>query len=841
MGELLRRIRYLLNRRRYDAELESDMEFHREMAVRAGQDNFGNALRMREQSREAWGWMWLDRLWQDIRYGTRILARSPGFTLVAVLVLAIGIGVNVSAFSLFNMIALKPMPVRDPDTLVRLERRSPHAYTSEMPYPSLLFYQDHAKTLSAVMGVLGVPPMQIDDDLQPTSVSFVTPNYFTELGTTAAMGRLMNMEREGKPGAPPVAVLSYGLWQRRFEGDASIIGRTIRLDKKPATVIGVTAYQFASLGGQHPDIWLPMAQQPNFVEGSHVLTSMDSSARMWGRLAPGVTAKMAEQELAALTNELRRQYPKDIWDNEYIQSSPGGHAQVMQPEMYGVAAMIGVLTLLILIVSCANLGALLLARAVTREREIGIRMAIGANRGRVFRQLCTESLMLAVLGSAAGMTLGYLVVRETLRRMGDAPKWFTATPDWRILLFTTGMTGFAAVFFGLAPALQIARQKQRKTIARQILVGAQVAASCVLLIVAGLLVRASLHALYTDPGFGYEQLLTIDAGLGRHGYSAPEAKAYLEQMQSRLRSVPGVRSVSLVKLPPLGHAVSREDREIDGRKVLMYPNWVAPDFFKTMSIPMVLGRSFYPGEKHAVIVSESLARRQWPGQNPVGKPVGQLVAGDEQKDIVVGVAGDARINALSDDDAVEQYWPMQQDDMPDMSIIVRTAGASDSLPPVAKAISESLDAKLFPEIRQVKMLYHENIKAVEQVALVVSLVGLTAVLMAGIGIIGLVAFTVSQRTKEIAIRLALGARPAAVLATVLRQFSWPVALGLVAGTGFAAAGSKVLRKALFGVSNLDPAGYAGALCVLSLIVIVAALLPARRALRLDLAKILHYE
>ena len=299
--------------------------------------------------------------------------------------------------------------------------------------------------------------------------------------------------------------------------------------------------------------------------------------------------------------------------------------------------------------------------------------------------------------------------------------------------------------------------------------------------------------------------------------------------------------MSLVKLPPLGHAVSREDREIDGRKVQMYPNWVAPDFFTTMNIPMVLGRSFYPGEKNAVIVSQSLARRQWPGQNPVGKPVGQLVAGDEQKDIVVGVAGDARINALSDDDAVEQYWPMQQDDMPDMTIIVRTAGASDSLPPVAKTISESLDAKLFPEIRQVKMLYHENIKAVEQVALVVSLVGLTAVSMAGIGIIGLVAFTVSQRTKEIAIRLALGARPAAVLATVLRQFSWPVALGLLAGTGFAAAGSKVLRKALFGVSNLDPAGYAGALCVLALIVIVAALLPARRALRLDLAKILHYE
>jgi hypothetical protein len=319
MGELFRRLKYLINRRRMDAELESDMEFHREMAARAGRSNFGNTLRMREQSREAWGWTWLDRLIQDIRYGMRILARSPGFTLMAVLVLAIGIGVNVAAFSLFDMVALEPLPVRDPGSLVRLERRSPTAYTDGMPYTSLIFYGKNARTLSATMGVLGVPPMQVDDDIQPATASFFTPNYFTELGTPAGLGRLFDPIRDAAPNAAPAVVLSYGFWQRRFGGDPSVVGRTIHLNKKPATVIGVLPHAFASLGGQRPDIWLPIAKQPYFVEGSHTLTDPgDSAVRMWGRLAPGVSAKIAEQELRALTDELRRQHPKDVWDNEYI-------------------------------------------------------------------------------------------------------------------------------------------------------------------------------------------------------------------------------------------------------------------------------------------------------------------------------------------------------------------------------------------------------------------------------------------------------------------------------------------------------------------------------------------
>jgi len=835
--ELWRRILYLLNRRRRDAELEADMEFHREMAARSGRNNFGNMLRMREQSHEAWGWTWLDRLAQDLRYGARILARSPGFTAMAVLVLAIGIGVNVSAFSLFDMVALKPLPVRDPASLVRLERRSPHAYTSEMAYPSFEFYRDHARTLSAAIAVLGIPPVQIDNDLQSTSASFVTANYFTELGTPAAYGRMFDPAADGFPTSQPTVILSYGLWQRRFGGDPSVIGRIIHIFRKPVTIIGITPYDFASLGGQGPDLWLPIAQQAYFIQGSKILSDWgNSSIRMWGRLAPGISAKPAEQELRALTDEIRKQHPEAVWDNEFIQSSPGGHMQVMQPEMYRVATMVGVLTLLILAVACANVGALMLARGLTREHEIAIRIAIGANRKRIFRQLCTESIMLAALGATTGMALSYVVLRCALAE-SDSPRWLSASFDWRVLLFSGGVMLLSALFFGLAPAMQTARQRQRKTLVRQILLAAQVAASCVLLIVSGLLVRAMQHVLFSDPGFGYQSTITIDSQLSQHGYSDTAAKSYLDQMQTRLRALPGVQSVSLVKLPPMGHVVSREDREFNGHKFMLYPNWVDPGYFATMQIPLLLGRPFYSGEKNAVVISQSFARWVWGNQNPIG----QRIPGDDSKDIVVGVVGDAHVNALNDDDAVEGYWAAQPTDMSGMVIIARSDGPSSTIETAARSISESLDPKIFPEMRPLKQLYHDKALAIERVAAVVSLIGMIAVALAAIGIIGLVAFTITQRTREIAIRLALGATKLRLCSALLRQFTWPVLTGFCAGTLLAVFASRFLRIALFGVSNLDPISYMSGIAVLLGVVVLSGILPTRKAMHLNVARALRYE
>jgi predicted permease len=835
MSEIFRRLSYLLNWRQKESELADEMEFHREMSARAGHKNFGNTLRLREESAEAWGWIWLDRLAQDLRFAARLWLRSPGFTITAVLVLAIGIGVNISAFTFFDAVALKPLPVADAERVVRLERRSPANSTSEMAYPSFLFYREHAKTLTASIAVLGIPPVQIDDDLQPTSASFATANYFSELGTPALYGRMFDPVTDDRSAAPPVVLLSYGLWQQRFGGDPGVIGRVIRLDKKPFTVIGITPATFASLGGQTPALWMPIAQQPYLVEHSKILEDWNSSSiRMWGKLAPGADIKVATQELRALTTELRHEHPDAVWEDEYLLVSPGGHLQVLSPEMYQVAAMVGALTLLILIVTCTNLGGLMLARAVSREREMGIRTAIGAGRARIFRQLCTESLLLAAVGSLAALALGTISMRIVFDS-AEAPKWVSATPDWRVLLFTVGITVLTTVLFGFAPALQIARERQRKTAFRQVLVAIQVAGCAVLLIVASLLTRAAQHAIYTDPGFGYQQLITVDPQLARHNYTPESARSYLDQMENRLRVLPGVRSVSLVRLPPLGHTVSREDREIRGRSVKVFPNWVAPDFFSTMQIPLRLGRTFEAGEKNAVIVSESFARQQWPGENPLGQQIGDGTV----KDIVVGVAGDAHINALNDDDALEQYWPAQPSDMPSMSLVVRATGDAAVVSQAAKAISDTLDPAAFPEIRTVKMLYNKEVSNIEITASAVSTIGLVAVAISCVGIIGLVAFSVRQRTKEIAIRMALGASRRAVLLEVLRQFRWPVAIGLVSGTAIAAMGSRMLRAALYGISNLDLASYVLGFGILAALVALSIVLPATRALRLNLSAVLH--
>jgi predicted permease len=835
-----------VKRARLEAAMEAEVRFHiesyskdlvrsgvpEEEAMRRARIEFGGIESHKDAIRTALGLRWWDELWIDLRYAARKMHKSPGFALTAVLVLTIGIGVNVTAFSFFNITMLKLMPVRDPGSLVRVQRRSPEIITPVMPYPTVVFYREHARKLSAVMAMMGAR-MEFESDVQPVGADFVTANYFMELGSSAAYGRLFDPARDDASDAVPVVVLSFGFWQRRFGADPSIVGRVIRLNKETATVIGVTSNTFSSLGGQYPDIWLPMAQQPYFVEGSKVLSDTSGgNVEMWGRLSPGITARVAEEELLALTNDLRKLHPKDIWDHEFIKIDPAGHIQVIKPEMYQVMAMVSTLTLLILAVACANLGGLLLARGAQREHEIGIRFAIGASKSRIFRQLFTESLLLALLGAVAGLIAGYVVLRVTLIKF-EAPAWTSAAPDWRVFLFTVGVALATAIFFGLAPAWQIVWQRQRKTTARQILTGAQVAASCVLLIVAGLLVRAIHHAMFADPGFGYEQIVSIDPEIRSHGYTPAAAQSFLNELENRLRRLQGVTSVSLVKVSLLGHSISRMGTDIGGRPVDVYPNWVTPEFFRTMDIPLLRGRNLLRGEKNAVIVSESLARQQWPGEDPIGKQFWQ-------KDTVVGVAGNAHVNAMNDGDTVEVYWAAQTDD-PEMTLLVKTAGAPEGLPPMVRSIAESIDPKLFPEISLLKDAFNQNMLNFELAAAAVSVLGIAAALLAAIGLLGLVAYTVSERTKETAIRIALGAKPAHVLSAILRQFVWPIALGLLAGMGGTAALSQVLRKVLFGISNLDPLSYAASMGVLLVIAMAAALLPARQALRVDLLRALRYE
>jgi predicted permease len=394
----------------------------------------------------------------------------------------------------------------------------------------------------------------------------------------------------------------------------------------------------------------------------------------------------------------------------------------------------------------------------------------------------------------------------------------------------------AALLFGVLPTLQMVRRKKNRSLWHQFVVCAQVGASCVLLILAGLLVRATLHTLYSDPGFGYEQVLSIDPGMSEHGFASAQARAYLDQLQNRLRAVPGVTFVSIARVPPLVNTmVMMSSVDVDGRRVMFYPNWVGPEFFQAMRIPLLHGRYFHNGEKNAVILSESLARKRWPSEDPIGK------LWEKSNSVVVGVVGNTRAMELNNTDATEIYYPPTDNDFPAMSVLVRAAGDPNTLTPAIKAIAGSIDTGLYPTITPLTAGFRKNVSQVEQIATIVSLLGSIAIFLAVVGLLGLVSYAVSQRTKEIAIRLALGANRIEILTAVLRRFAWPVLIGLVAGVAITAGLSQILRRALYGISGLDPISYMGAMAILIAILAAAALLPIRRAFQLDIARTLHSE
>jgi predicted permease len=773
---------------------------------------------------------------QDLRFGARVLVRSPSFSFTAILVLALGIGVSTVAFSLYNLICMQSLPVHDPATLVSIQRRSPQNIEPGVPQVSIAYYRDYAKSLSAVMEIMSAPAMTLNRDAQRVNPSFISSNYFSELGAAAAVGRLFDPAREKAGESTPVAVLSFRLWQRRFNSDPSIVGKTIYVAGKPATVIGVAAQKFANLGMENPELWLRLEQHSYFVEGSKPLhdPKFDGMITMWGRLAPGVSMKTAEQELLTLTNQLRKQYPTVIWDQERILVTPGAHLLSLEDGAPLLAAA-ALLVLLILTIACANLGGLLMARGVSRRREIQLRIDLGARMSRVFRQLITESLLLGMLGSLAALPLSYCVLHIAFD-YADAPAWMSAMPDWRVLVFTTAMGFVAALAFGSLPALQMVRRSKGKAIGQQFVVCAQVAASCVLLILAGLLARAALHTLYADPGFGYEQVLAIDPGLNDHGYTPATARTYFDELESRLRAVPGVTFVSAAFSPPLvNKEVMITSIEVDGHRVMIYPNWVDPEFFQTMGIPLLRGRYLHAGENHAVVLSESLARKRWPNEDPIGKPW------KDGKDIVVGVVGNTRAMEFNNTDATEIYSSPSDSRLPGMSVLIKTAGVPEGLIPAIKSIADSIDPKLMPTITPLKAGFRKNLVQVEEIAAIIGLLGSVATFLALVGLLGLVSYAVSQRTKEIAIRLAIGANHSEILFAVLRRFAWPVLAGLIMGVAMTAGLSQIIRRGLFGISGLDPIGYLGAVSLLIAILGLGAWVPIRRVLRLDVSRTLRVE
>lgn len=852
MNEFFRRLHYLLNRKRFDRELANDMDFHREMANLHGARNFGSTLRLRDESRDAWGWTWIDRLGQDLRYAIRLMQRSPGFAFAAVLMLAVGIGINVAAFGFFNLVLFRPLPVTDPDTLLRFHRLAPNQYSSDLPYRAMEFYRDHTRTLSEVLA-LRHGNLFIEDSQNTIRGFFVTPNFHNELGAQIELGRLLDPTIDGKSDSEPVAVLGYNFWQQQFGSDQTVVGRMIRLNGKEARIVGVISTSFSGLTFSAPDVWLPIQLQPYFVEGSDLLSSLspeDHGIDMWGRLRPGISPQAAETELRLLAEQLRKVHREMTWEGESVMAVPGGYAQnaggrvrsnspspSLQRKMFPIFALAGAFSLLLLAVACANLGSLLLARGVARQREIMIRKSLGAGSRRLLRQLLTESLVLAALGSAAGLYLGTILL-ETILLWSGGPQWVELTPDWRIVGYTIAIGCVAVIVFGFSPALHAIRQRHRSTLTRKLLVSVQVSASCVLLIVAALFVRALGNALHDSPGFEYKQAISIDPRLQMHGYSPGAASAYMDTLQQRLLALPGVDSVSVALNPPFGGRTTTVSGGSGENTFPVYANRTTPEFFRTMNIPIVLGRNLRPDENSAVLVSESVARRLWPG----GDPLSQHFEVNGEKLDVVGVVGDARMVDLSNAQSSEMlYQAIGVADLVAATVLIRTTGSVEDLAREAIAIARSIDPRLMPSMKTLKEAYARRLDSTERIAIAITILGFVALFLACFGILGVVSFEVSQRTRELGIRMALGAKPGQILNAVLRQFTVPVLLGVGLGIAGAAGISQFLVGQLHGISHLDPPAYVAAAILLAVASLLAALPAASRALRLDPVKALRAE
>ena len=817
-GEIWRRIHFLLNRSRLERELDAEMAAHRAMK-QDGEPRFGSSRKLREDARDVWGWGWWDHLVQDVTFGSRMLRKSPAFTLTAIAILAIGVGLNIAAFQILNSIALTPLPVSDPNSLVRFNRRGPHGTSTSFAYPALDFYATHNTVLASSMGLMRTLVALESDKSRAVPVQFVTANYLSELGAVPALGRLLDGARDDAPDAEPVVVLTSSLWQSRFGADPNIAGRTIRINGRPFTVAGVAPASFVGLTGRAAQAWIPITKQPYAFPGSDLLTNYtDNPVAFFARMKPGLSLTAVEDGLRPATAALRQRGPDAAWENEWLAPHPAGRFTTVDADGIAIA---GAFTLIVLIAACANLATLILARGFSREREIAVRLSVGATRRRLLRQLLTESVMLAGLGTAAALGVSFVAVRLVLVG-SDAPSFMQPKLDVPVTLFAFAMAALASILFGLMPALQAVKPRSTRARTRGVLVASQVAAGCTLLVVSALLTRALDRVTHAPLGFEYEHHVTLDPDLNASGFKAAAARAYWAALRDRLAGVPGVREMSLETIPPLGNRVTTARI---GQGETAFVHHVDPTYFGLMGIPLRRGRNFQANETGAAIVSESFAHAMWPGEDPLGKTWNEAT--------VVGVVGNAATVSLANPDVSEFYHPIDDPHVQRAVMIVRVDGDPSSMTGVLAGAARSIDPRVSISAGVLRDAFDVKLRMPQRMKVIVWALGALALALAAVGLGGLVVFTVSQRAREIGIRMALGARPRDVIDGVLRQFRTPILWGLAGGFLIAAALSRVLQKELFGLSPLDPVSYVSAAALFTIVAALATAGPLRRALRID--------
>jgi len=798
---------------------------------------------------------------QDIRFAVRLLRRNPAFAVIAIATLALGIGINTAAFTVFNAFVLRPLPIRDPEALVKLSALDRSRRINSF---SIAEYRDLRDRNDVFSGLIALGPLPVslgdavagraatDYSIIPPGYQFafgltVSGNYFTVLSGQPALGRLLTLEDDVTPGAHAVVVLSESFWRRQFGGDSTLVGRTIRFNGRPYEVVGIASKEFVGTQPNVPDFWVPLAMRGQLAGDSTDKLYSDRAHRsvsLYGRLKPGVSPAQAAGAMNVLASSLAE------GENPTARISIADASTfVSVKEFIPLIVPMSLAVGLVLVIACTNVANLLLARAAARQREIEIRLAVGSSYIRLLRQLITESAVLGVLGGAAGLVasqwaiaFGYPAVLSRVPLPSGYKDAFTIhlSPDWRIFAFVLAVSIAAGVLFGLAPAINSAKASVTavRSRFRDSLVVAQVAICLALLVASGLLLRSLWFVEATDPGFQTAHLYAASSGLTGESNPSLERTA-AEQFALRLAELPDIQSVSACDKQPLSGMSPQT--AVDGTALRVAYNRVGPQYFRTVGIPMIRGRDFTEAETKTnapvAIVSEGTASRMWPGEESLGKTI--QLADDGVARQVVGVVSNARVGILWRPEDAYVYLPIGS----------TSAYTIFRAPSWSRSVAE---LKLRNEATRVHPALKAPVRAIEDsleyayapfrfLAATAGFIATLTLVLASVGLYGVVSLVVSQRTREMGIRMALGAKSRDVMRTVFRSSLRLVAIGVAIGLGGGLAFAKLLAVALIGIKPLDFVAFASTSALMASVAALAIWVPARRAARVDPMVTLRHE
>lgn len=890
LNQIRLKIKALLQRKKLDRDLEDELAFHLTKSAEKNRDlgadgdearhaarrQFGNLSGVKEQSREMWTFVSLESVWQDIQFSARMLRKSPGFTIIAVLTLTLGIGVNAAIFSMVDWLIFRSLPISQPQQMTFLAyAHSPSEFYTNFSYSEFAeirkqtgdIFADAAATIENG----GDDGLTVDGKTQPTVCAFVTGNFFPLLGIKPHLGRFILPVEGSTPGADPVVVLSYRLWKSRFAGDPGIVGKKAALNGHPVTIVGVGPADFVGLTPiVETQAYLPlgMATVAGF-QPTLFTDPKDGNLTIFARLQPGTNIAQIQPRLALLGQNIL----KASRSNEHgalILKPLRPPGIVTGPDFISkLAALFLTLAALVLLIACVNVANLLLVRASARQREMAVRAALGAPRSRLLRQLLTESLLLSLLGCVGGILAGlYLTsILSALRFQTDTPIVLDFQFDWRVFAYAFGVATVTGIFVGAVPALRGSRGNLRQILheggrtstggrqrLRGILVAAQVGGSLALLIIAGLFVR-SLHGVWkADLGFDPHNVLNFSMNPREIGYTEKQGLAFYEELLDRIRALPGVQSASITSAVPLGEYVGGADLEIAGvtsKDGEPPPHALlgatSPGTLQTMRMHLLRGRDFNQRDDEnspaVALINEAMAKKFWPNQDPLGKQFSRV--GDSKRRFeIVGVVNNTRNIQLYGPFEEYFYVPFSQNYSPTATLQLRTPANPQTMIPAVLGVVQSL-APTMPVfgVRTMTEALHgfNGLLLFEIGAVLAGALGLLGLTLAIIGIYGVMSYSVSQRTQEIGVRMALGAQPREVLAMIARQGGFIVAVGIAVGALAALGASSLVQDFLVGVTARDPVTYFGVSVVLASVAILAAYVPARRATRVDPMTALRYE